>query len=310
MADPAPPVLTEAESTAPEAEAEQTRSLGRDAWRELRRKPTFVISATLLLGFVVIAIAPGLFTSLSPNTCDLAFSRQGPSSSAWFGYDNNGCDIYTRTLYGARASMMVGVLTAAAVLLIGGLVGTLAGFYGGWVDTIVSRLGDIFFGIPFLLGALLLLVTFPSTIETPQLVTILKVVLALSLLGWPQIMRIMRSSVIQVRSSDYVMAARALGAGGRRAITKHVLPNSIAPVIVVVTIALGGYIAAEATLSFLGIGLQPPVVSWGLAISHAQDFVRVAPHMLLFPAGALSLCVLSFILLGDAIRDALDPKLR
>lgn len=310
MADPIPPVLTEVETTAPEIAAGATRSLGRDAWHELVRKPTFVISAVLLLVFVVVAIAPGAFTSLTPNTCDLALSRQGPSSAAWFGYDSNGCDVYTRTLYGARSSIMVGALTALTVLIVGGVLGTIAGYYGRWVDVVVSRLGDIFFGIPLILGALLLLITFPSDLHTPQLVTILKVVLALSVLGWPQLMRIMRSSVLQVRSSDYVQAAKALGAGGRRAIMKHIVPNSVAPVIVVATIALGGYIAAEATLSFLGLGLQPPIVSWGLAISSAQDYVRVAPHMLLFPAAALSLCVLSFILLGDAVRDALDPKLR
>src|SRR5690625_1060543 len=309
MADPTPPVVNEDLTDSGEPEG-PTRSLGRDAWRELIRKPTFVIAAFLLVVFLVIAIAPGAFTSLTPNECDLARSRQGPGSAGWFGFDNNGCDIYTRTLYGARASMMVGTCAVLSVLIIGSVLGTIAGYYGGWVDAIISRLGDIFFGIPLLLGALLLLVTYPSTADTPQMVTIFKVVLALAVLGWPQIMRIMRSSVLQVRSSDYVQAARALGSGGRRAIMTHIVPNAIAPVIVVATIALGGYIAAEATLSFLGIGLQPPVVSWGLAISQAQDYVRIAPHMLLFPAGALSLCVLAFILLGDAVRDALDPKLR
>ncbi|TDC50611.1 ABC transporter permease [Jiangella ureilytica] len=305
MADPTPPVVAEAE-----APRTAVRSLGRDALHDLVRKPTFLVSATLFVVFVVMAIAPGLFTSLTPNSCDLALSRQGPSGSAWFGYDNNGCDVYTQTIYGARASIMVGVLTAIGVLILGGIAGTVAGFYGKTTDTLVSRLGDIFFGIPLLLGALIVLVSFPSGPETPELVTISKVVLSLAVLGWPQIMRITRSSVLQVRSADYVQAARALGAGGARMIVKHVVPNSIAPVIVVVTIAIGGYIAAEATLSFLGVGLQPPVVSWGLAISRAQDYVRTSPHMLLFPASALSLCVLAFIMLGDAIRDALDPKLR
>lgn len=305
MADPTPPVVAEAE-----APRTAVRSLGRDAWHDLVRKPTFLVSATLFVVFVVMAIAPGLFTSLTPNSCDLALSRQGPSGTAWFGYDNNGCDVYTQTIYGARASIMVGVLTAIGVLILGGIAGTVAGFYGKTTDTLVSRLGDIFFGIPLLLGALIVLVSFPSGPETPELVTISKVVLSLAVLGWPQIMRITRSSVLQVRSADYVQAARALGAGGARMILKHVVPNSIAPVIVVVTIAIGGYIATEATLSFLGVGLQPPVVSWGLAISRAQDYVRTSPHMLLFPASALSLCVLAFIMLGDAIRDALDPKLR
>lgn len=308
MADPTPPVVADAE--APEATETTVRTLGRDAWHDLVRKPTFIVSAVLFVFFVTIAIAPGLFTSLSPTDCSLGLSRQRPSSAAWFGYDNNGCDVYTHTIYGARASIMVGVLTAIGVLLVGGIAGTVAGFYGRTTDTLVSRLGDIFFGIPLLLGALIVLVSFPGSADTPELVTISKVVLALAALGWPQIMRITRSSVMQVRSADYVQAARALGAGGVRMILKHIVPNSIAPVIVVATIGIGGYIAAEATLSFLGVGLQPPVVSWGLAISRAQDYVRTSPHMLLFPASALSLCVLAFIMLGDAIRDALDPKLR
>lgn len=305
MADPTPPIVAEAE--APPA---GVRSLGRDAWHDLVRKPTFLVSVVLFVVFVTIAIAPGLFTSLTPSDCDLALTRQPPSSAAWFGYDNNGCDVYTHTVYGARASIMVGVFTALGVLVVGGLAGTIAGFYGKTTDVLVSRLGDIFFGIPLLLGALIVLVSFPSGASTPELVTVSKVVLALAALGWPQIMRITRSSVLQVRSADYVQAARALGASGPRIIIKHIVPNSIAPVIVVATIGIGGYIAAEATLSFLGVGLQPPVVSWGLAISRAQDYVRTSPHMLLFPAIALSLCVLAFIMLGDAIRDALDPKLR
>lgn len=309
MAEPMPPVLTEIETPPPEQAAE-VRSLGRDAWHDLIRKPTFVVSMVLFVVFVTIAIAPGLFTSVSPNRCDLGLSRQGPSSAAWFGYDNNGCDVYSRTLYGARASIMVGVFTATAALIIGGVAGTLAGYYGRLTDTFVSRAGDIFFGIPLLLGALIVLVSFPSDASTPQLVTIGKVVLALSVLAWPHIMRITRSSVLQVRSTDYVQAARALGASGPRTIVRHIMPNSLAPMIVVATIGIGVYIAAEATLSFLGVGLQPPVISWGLAVSQAQNYVRVAPHMLLFPATALSLCVLAFIMLGDAVRDALDPKLR
>ena len=140
--------------------------------------------------------------------------------------------------------------------------------------------------------------------------TIFKVVFALAILGWPSVMRIMRSSVLQVKNADYVMAARALGATGPRVIRKHIVPNAVGPIVVISTISLGVYISVEATLSFLGIGLQPPIVSWGIMISDAQTYVRVAPFMLIFPALALSLCVLSFIMLGDVIRDAFDPKSR
>jgi oligopeptide transport system permease protein len=289
---------------------DKPRSLGSEAWEQLRGRPMFWFSLVLIVIFVLMAVFPRLFTSVDPLAADLSRSVQPPSSEAWFGYDALGQDVYARTIYGARASMVVGLATTLLVTLFGGFVGTLGGFYGGFTDTLVSRIGDIFFGLPLLLGALILLVSFPSDEFTPAWLTIGKVVFSLAILGWPALMRIMRSSVIQVRSSDYVLAARALGASGPRVIRKHVVPNSLAPIIVVATISLGGYIGAEATLSFLGLGLQPPVVSWGNMINDAQKYIRTAPYLLLFPAMALSLCVLAFIMLGDVVRDALDPKSR
>lgn len=310
------PAIGTEEAPAPDTGAthptggEKPRSLGGDAWRELRRRPLFIFSLLVLGLFTVMAIWPGLFSDVDPRACDLLKTRQGPSSEAWFGYDANGCDIYSRTVNGARASMAVGVFATAGVLIIGGLLGTFAGYYRGWIDAVISRLGDIFFGLPLLLGALILLVSFPTTPKTPEWATIGKVVAALAIFGWPQIMRLMRSTVLQVAQADYVQAARALGASGPRIIFRHVVPNAMGPAIVVCTILVGAFIAAEATLSFLGIGLGGAVVSWGIMISDAQTYVRAAPHMLLFPAAALSLCVLSFIMLGDAVRDALDPKMR
>jgi oligopeptide transport system permease protein len=286
------------------------RSLGRDAWEDLRRRPLFLVSAVLITIFMLMAIVPQLFTRKDPRECDLLRSRQPPSSEAWFGYDSLGCDVYANTIYGARSSIAVGLITTVLVALIGSSLGTMAGFFGGRTDSILSRTADIFFGIPFLLGALLVLITFPSEPDTPAWQTIMKVVVALTVLGWPTFLRLMRSSVIQVRSSDFVMAARSLGAPPRRLIRKHVVPNSLSPVIAVATISLGGYIVAEAALSFLGIGLQPPVISWGSQISEAVPWLRVAPHLLFFPAIFLSFCVLSFMMLGDAVKDALDPKLR
>jgi oligopeptide transport system permease protein len=286
------------------------RSLGRDAWSELVRRPLFIISLVLITIFLLMAIVPRLFTAKDPRTCDLALSRLPPSSEAWFGYDNLGCDVYANTIYGARSSMTVGLVTTIMVVLVGGFLGMLAGFYGGRTDTLLSRTADVFFGIPFFLGALLVLTTFPSEADTPAWQTIGKVVLALTILGWPTFLRLMRASVIQVRGSDFVEAARSLGAPNSRLLRRHVLPNSLSAVIVVATLSLGGYIIAEATLSFLGIGLQPPVISWGAQISEAVPFLRVAPFMLFFPALFLSICVLSFMMLGDAVKDALDPKLR
>ena len=180
---------------------------------------------------------------------------------------------------------------------------------GGW-DSFISRVGDVFFAIPLLLGAIIFLVSLPEFFNDNYFLIIMKVVLALAVLGWPSLARLMRSSVIQVKPNDYVQAARALGASPMRVVRSHILPNSLAPLIVVATINLGAYIAAEATLSFLGIGLQPPAISWGIEISRAIVGLRTTPHMLVFPSVFLSLCVLAFIMLGDVVRDALDPKNR
>lgn len=290
----------------------EARSLLSDAWGELRRNPLFWIAAALITLFGLMAIVPQLFTNVDPTYAQLSDARKPPSAQHWFGTDNQGYDIYARTIYGARASILVGVLTTTATLVFGSLIGILSGFYGGAVDAVLSRVGEVFFAIPLLLGGILFLYTFPSDVNTPYPIVILKVVFAISVLGWPSIARLMRGSVLQVKPNDYVSAARALGATPARVIFSHILPNAIAPVIVVSMINLGSYIAVEATLSFLGIGLKPPAISWGLAISDASalGLIRTAPHMLLFPSIFLSLTVLAFIMLGDAVRDALDPKLR
>jgi oligopeptide transport system permease protein len=289
---------------------DRPRSLGRDAWEDLRGNPVVLVSAIIIVGFVLMAALPGLFTHTDPRLCDLENSRKPPSGHAWFGYDLQGCDVYARTVYGARASILVGVLTTVAVATIGGLLGMFAGFYGGTLDAVISRVADVFFGIPFLLGAIIVLTAFPSGNAHNFWLPVAKVVLALALLGWPSLARIMRAVTLQVKESDYVAAARALGASTPRILRVHVLPNAIQPVIVYSTILLGAFIGAEASLSFLGIGLAPPAISWGIDISNAQNIVRTSPHVLLFPAAFLSVAVLAFIMLGDAVRDALDPKQR
>ncbi|WEB40594.1 MULTISPECIES: ABC transporter permease [Streptomyces] len=279
------------------------RSLWSDAWHDLRRNPVFVVSALVIVFLVVIALWPQLIATGNPYRADLAKAQQSAGPGHPFGYDTQGRDVYTRVVYGARASMTVGTCATAGVALLGGLLGGLAGFFGGWWDTLLSRLADIFFGIPVLLGGLVFLSVVTST-------TVWPVIGFIVLLGWPQIARIARGSVVTAKQNDYVQAARALGAGNGRLLLRHIAPNAVAPVIVVATIALGTYIALEATLSYLGAGLKPPTVSWGIDISAASTHIRNAPHMLLWPAGALSITVLAFIMLGDAVRDALDPKLR
>jgi oligopeptide transport system permease protein len=288
----------------------EERSLASDAWRAMRRNPLFWVSAGLITIFVLMAVWPSLFTSTDPTNAILAKSRERPGADAWFGRDIQGYDIYARCVYGARASILVGVLCTLGTVLIGGIVGVMSGYQGGWLDSLMSRIGDVFFAIPLLLGAIIFLVSLPDFFNDNYFLIVLKVVLALVILGWPSLARLTRSSVIQVKPNDYVQAARALGASPNRIVRSHVLPNSLAPVIVVATINLGAYIAAEATLSFLGIGLQPPAISWGIDISAALVGLRTTPHMLFFPSVFLSLAVLAFIMLGDVVRDALDPKNR
>lgn len=281
------------------------RGLWADAWHDLRRRPIFIISALLILFLVVISIWPGLIATRDPLDCPLSRSLGGPEPGYWFGFDTQGCDVYTRTVYGARASVTVGVCATVGVALLGTVFGGLAGFFGGVWDALLSRVTDIFFGIPLILGALVFL----AMIEVEGVWPVVGVI---TLLAWPQLARIARGAVLTAKQNDYVQAARALGASNSRILLRHILPNAIAPVIVVATIALGTYIALEATLSFLAVGLRPPTVSWGVDISIASDGMqfRNAPHILLYPAGALSVTVLAFIMLGDAVRDALDPKLR
>ncbi|MER6011013.1 ABC transporter permease [Streptomyces bluensis] len=287
-------------SAAPE---ERVRSLWSDAWHDLRRNPVFLVSALVILFLVLIALWPQLIAPGNPLDCDLAKAQQGPGPGHPFGFNGQGCDVYTRTVHGARTSVTVGVCATLGVAVLGSVLGGLAGFFGGVWDAILSRVTDVFFAIPVVLGGLVLLSVVTSS-------TVWPVIGFMVLLGWPQISRIARGSVITARQNDYVQAARALGASPMRILLRHIAPNAIAPVIVVATIALGTYIALEATLSYLGVGLKPPSVSWGIDISAASPYIRNAPHALLWPSGALAVTVLAFIMLGDAVRDALDPKLR
>lgn len=287
-------------------------SLASDAWRELRRSPLFWIASVLILVLLVMAAAPQLFTSVDPNYALLSEARQRPSEKHVFGTTSLGYDVYSRTIYGARASILVGIFSSLVTAVIGSIVGLISGYAGGWVDGVLSRVGEIFFAIPLLLGGILFLYVFPNGLDTPFWLQVGKVVLVIAIFGWPSVARLMRSAVLQVKPNDYVTAARALGGTPGRLILQHILPNAVAPVIVVSTLNLGVFISVEATLSYLNIGLRPPAVSWGIDISAASSIglVRAAPNMLLFPSLFLSVTVLAFIMLGDAVRDAIDPKLR
>lgn len=285
-------------------ETEKARSTWADAWESLRGKPTFWIASALILLIVIVALFPGIFTQTPPDqNCLLSNSNKGAADGHPLGFTRQGCDVYSRMIHGTQASVTVGLLATMIVTIFGLVVGALAGYYGGFFDAIVSRIGDIFFAVPTVLGAIVLMSVLPE--RTP-----VTIALVLSIFAWPQIARIMRGSVLSARNSDYVTASTALGVSKFRILLRHVVPNSIAPVIVIATVSLGTFIVAEATLSFLGIGLPPQIMSWGNDINSAQASIRTNPQVLIYPAIALSLTVLAFLMLGDAVRDALDPEAR
>ena len=210
----------------------ETHGFWRDTWRSLRRRPQFVVAAALILFVIVVAGFPALFTGADPTYADPGQSLLPPSAAHWFGTDLQGHDIYTRTVYGARASVTVGLGATLAVFVVGGALGAVAGFYGSWVDAVVSRVTDVFFGLPLLLAAIVLM-------QVMHHRTVWTVIAILALFGWPQVARIARGAVLEVRSSDYVLAAKALGLSRIQILLRHALPNAIGPVIAVATIALG-----------------------------------------------------------------------
>ncbi|NMN00407.1 peptide ABC transporter permease [Bifidobacterium sp. DSM 109958] len=279
-------------------------SMWADAWKTLRKNPLFIVSAVLVVLVFVVALFPQLFTRIDPRDCDLTYSLEPASPGHPFGFNNQGCDVYARVIYGARTSVAIGIYTTLLVSVLGGLIGAVAGFFGGWVDAVLSRLTDIFFAVPLLLGAIVLLQMFRTSSS------IWKVIFTLTLFGWVSMARIVRGAVMEAKNLEFNTASLALGSTPGRNLFRHILPNSLAPAIVIATMSLGSYIVSEATLSFLGIGLPSSVVSWGGDISTAQQYLRTNPSVLFYPSAALAITVLAFIMLGDAVQDALDPKAR
>ena len=285
-------------------ESAPATSMWSDAWRTLRRNPLFIISAILIVFIIFVALFPGVFTKTDPNYCTLDDSLEPARPGHPFGFDMQGCDVYARVVYGTRTSLSVGILSTLIVVAVGTLIGAIAGFCGGWIDAVLSRIVDIFMAIPMLLGAIVVLQMFRTV------TSIWKVVLVLALFGWVSTARIARGAVLSSKNLEFTTASTALGSTPMRNLFRHILPNSLAPIIVIATTSLGSYIVSEATLSFLGIGLPSTTVSWGGDISNAQSILRTDPMVLFYPSVALAVTVLAFIMMGDAVKDALDPKSR
>jgi ABC-type dipeptide/oligopeptide/nickel transport system permease subunit len=279
----------------------------RGVWATVRRRVLFWLPLAVLSIMVLIAVAPepfaGLFGHPDPRVCELSRTVKPPTAGHPFGFDVQGCDVYANVIHGARASITVGLICTAIALGIALVVGTLAGYLGGVIDSILARLTDVFLGFPFLLGAIVVL----NTLGTRSVIT---VAVVLALFAWPTLARLVRTSVRGIRQAEFVQAATAMGLPTGRILTQYVLPNAIGPVLAVATLTVGGVIVAESTLTFLGLGLRAPSISWGLQLASAQAEFQRAPHLLLYPSIFLAATVLSLMTIGDVLRDAINPRAR
>lgn len=286
-----------------------SRTLLRDAFRRLRRNKLAIAAMVWITIMVAVAVSADLWvprTLGDPIKIDttkvVQESLQPPTLGHPFGRDELGRDILSRVIYGARVSLAVGVIATAIAVVIGLIMGALAAYYGGLLDSLVMRLTDVFLAFPYILFAIALIAVLGRGF--------LNIFVAIGLLGWPTIARVFRSSILQVKENEYVDAARALGAGDLRIMARHIMPNAVAPIIVYGTMSIGGAILTEAALSFLGMGILPPTPAWGLMLSDSRDYIYNAPHLMIFPGLAILTTVLGFVLLGDGLRDALDVKMK
>jgi oligopeptide transport system permease protein len=283
--------------------ARKQRSLWSDAWRRLRRNKLAVIGLIIVAIFSLIAIfAPVIAPYGQAEVVDFRLARQHPTWTWPMGLDANGRDIFSRMVYGAQVSLVVGVLAQAIVLLIGIPLGAIAGYFGGMTDNVLMRLVDVIYAIPQLLMVLLFVNWWGPGL--------LNIFLAIGLVGWVTEARLVRGQFLSLREQEYVQAARVAGAGGGYIIRRHMLPNSLTPIIVALTFGIPTAIFTEAALSFVGVGIRPPQASWGQMVADGAKpgYIVSDPHMLLFPVLAIGLTMLGFSFLGDGLRDALDPK--
>lgn len=272
------------------------------ATEHLRRDGRVWFGVFVVLLMIVAAVAAPLIARHDPTAIDLVNQLQRPSAAHWMGTDIQGRDVWARLVYGARISLSVGLVSQGIALALGVVLGLIAGYYGRWVDEVVMRLADVTLAFP----TLLLLIALVAALQ-PSLTVVF---LTIGLVGWAGMARLVRGQVLVVRELEYVQAMRALGARNPRIIARHVLPAVIAPVLIAATLGVAAAIMAEAALSFLGLGVQPPTPSWGAMIADGRDLsqLRGAPWTSLFPGLAIGMTVLGFNLLGDALRDALDPR--
>lgn len=277
-------------------------SYWQDVWLRLKKNKLALLGLIIIIVVALTAILGPSFTTYSYSDQNLKIANQSPSLAHWFGTDNLGRDLLTRVLYGARISLSIGIVASISTMVIGVLYGGIAGLLGGRVDDYMMRLIDIMWSIPWLLYVILLMV-----VMQPGLINIF---IALTLVYWMPMARTVRGQILALRELEYVMAAKLTGASSWRIIIKHLIPNSLGPILITATLTIPDAIFSEAFLSYIGLGVSAPMASWGVLASEGATSLRSYPFQLFFPAIAICVTMLSFNFLGDGLRDALDPKMR
>ncbi len=277
-------------------------SAGMQMFKRLITDKTAIVAFCILLALTIVAILAPYISPYSYSKIDGKSICATPSLAHPFGCDELGRDILSRLMYGGRFSLSVGILSVAFSAVFGIIIGAISGFFGGWVDNIIMRILDIVQSIPNMLMAMLIAAVMGSGF--------INTVVAIGVSGIPNIARMMRANILSIREREYVEAAISINCRNARIIAKHVVPNAISPVLIAIMLGIGGNILVAASLSFIGLGVQPPTPEWGAMLSDARQYIRDYPHMVLFPGLVIMVAVLSFNLFGDALRDALDPKLK
>jgi oligopeptide transport system permease protein len=298
-------------------------SLWRDAWRRLVGNRAAVISLVYLVLLLLIALFAGAIAPYAFDRQDLDQTDLGPGPAHVFGTDNLGRDLFSRLIFGSRISLAVALVDVFIVLAVGVPLGLIAGFFGRWIDTLIMRTVDVLLAFPGLLLVIVVMTFLRAVLDQPEGAVLavigaldkvsgglLGVFIALGLVSWLTVARLVRGQVLSLKEKEFVEAARMIGARDSRIMVRHLLPNTLAPVIVAATFGVPGAIATEAGLSFLGLGVRPPLPSWGILIAEGVRTMRTFPHELIYPAGILAVTLICFNFLGDGLRDALDPRLK
>jgi peptide/nickel transport system permease protein len=281
---------------------EEVVSPGREAWKSFKKNKFALVGAGIVVFFIIIAILAPLIAPYGVNEQVLSNRNAPPSADHWFGTDDFGRDILSRVMFGARISLWVGFVAVTGSIVIGCFLGIIAGYYGRWIDTLISRIFDIMLAFPSILLAIAVVAVLGPSLQNA--------LIAIALINVPNFGRLIRSKVLSVKQEEYIMAAKAIGMSDARILFHHVLPNSLAPIIVQGTLAVATAIIEAAALGFLGMGAQPPEPEWGKMLADSRQYIIQAPWTVLFPGVAIMLTVLGFNLMGDGLRDALDPRMK